>query len=163
MFFFSCFNVAVCFLLCVFALCFSGLFPTERRKKTEAHGCAASEPPGPAAEAGFIWQALRSCGLKQQITWKDAVEEAKHIERESCLSRGLAGRLQPKLPGPRGQTEATPNRSYPKPKLPGPRGQTEATPNRSYPKPKLPGPRDQTEATPNRSCLEGSIGISFYG
>ncbi|CAJ1439474.1 unnamed protein product, partial [Effrenium voratum] len=34
-------------------------------------------------EAGFIWQALRSCGLKQQITWEDAVEEAKLIERES--------------------------------------------------------------------------------
>lgn len=30
-------------------------------------------------EAKYVWQALRSCGMKKEITWEDALEEAEHI------------------------------------------------------------------------------------
>ncbi|CAE7666240.1 SACS [Symbiodinium sp. CCMP2592] len=30
-----------------------------------------------------VWRVLRQCGLRQQITWEDALEEARHIENTS--------------------------------------------------------------------------------
>lgn len=30
-------------------------------------------------QAKYVWQALRSCGMKKEITWEDALEEAHHI------------------------------------------------------------------------------------
>ena len=38
------------------------------------------------AKEPFVWEALRSCGLKKQITWEDAVDEAQHIA-DSCDHR----------------------------------------------------------------------------
>lgn len=47
-------------------------------------------------EVTAVWKALRQCGLKQQITWEDAMAEARHIEstHNQKLSKILFGHLE---------------------------------------------------------------------